>query len=358
MNTTIPTVPVGKEWHFSHSIGRRTHEHNESKLGMTGGFCSPMDVAISTENMIFVLSRGFGFSLEGYDGDIGNRIGKTTFDENHLGDFARHATTWPNSIAISAEGNIFCSDEYENAIYVFNTDRTYPFPEADPNGESIFRWGESGSRDGEFIGPTGLAFNKENNLYVVDSKNNRIQLFTDTGQFINTWGRGGNSYGEFQNPWGITVDSSGDVYVADWGNNRVQKFDPDGTHLLTFGESVDPASKLNHPAHVAVDSDGDVYVTDWGNCRVQIYEPDGELIAALYGDASDYSKAGLFVLERSALAGPVALDTIRKHPDIMMDFKSFGRPTGITVNKNNQIVIADARSRLQIYNKYTSKPPG
>ena len=339
-------VAGGRAWHYSHSIGRQTAEHNESKYGITGGFCSPMDLAISSEGIIFVLSRGFGYEIEGYFGDVGNRIGKTTIDENHFGDFARNGTTWPNSIAISSDGNIFCSDEYENTIYVFSPEEIYPFPEANEKGESILKWGISGSKLGEINGPTGLVFNKENDLYVVDSKNNRIQLFSDTGEFIKTWGNEGNSYGEFSNPWGIYIDCEDNIYVADWGNDRVQKFNSEGNHLLTFGEGDDPAGKLSRPAHVAVDNDGDVYITDWGNQRVQIFESNGQILTSLYGDATDYTKAGLYVLNRDS----DTMKSVNQNSNKKF-FEKFGRTTGISINKANQIVIADTRCRLQIYQK-------
>ena len=103
-----------------------------------------------------------------------------------------------------------------------------------------------------------------------------------------------------------------------------------------------------------MDSDGDVYITDWGNQRVQIFEPNGELLASLYGDATDYSKAGLYVLNRD----PEFMKVINQNSN-MKYFEKFGRPTGISINKQNQIIIADTRGRLQIYQKDNeySEPP-
>jgi DNA-binding beta-propeller fold protein YncE len=54
---------------------------------------------------------------------------------------------------------------------------------------------------------------------------NRIQEFTNTGDFIRSWGCFGIEDGAFIAPRGVAVQpSSGNVFVADWGNNRVQKF--------------------------------------------------------------------------------------------------------------------------------------
>ena len=345
------TSTKNKSWQFSHTIGRRTHEHNDSKLGKTGGSALPMDIAVDNENMIYILNRGFGYVVEGFDGDIGNRIGKTTIDENHIGDFARHAMTWPNSLAISSNGNIYCSDEYENSIYVFKSDQIYTFPTAEPKKEVILKWGEKGNNRAQFDGPTGLTFNTEGDLYVVDSGNNRIQIFSPQGNYISSWGKEGTEKGTFYKPWGITIDNKGNIYVADWGNNRVQKFDYNGQYISSIGTDGGPDQRLSHPAHVAVDKDGDIYISDWGNNRVQIFDCNGNFIRSLKGDATDFSKAALYVLERSALANTNAEDTLKQNPNLMDGFKEFGRPTGIAITKDNQIIIADSKSRLQVYNK-------
>ena len=351
----MTTSTIIKSWQFSHTIGRRTHEHNDSKLGKTGGCALPMDIAVDDENMIYILNRGFGYSVEGFDGDIGNRIGKTTIDEDHIGDFARHAMTWPNSLAISSDGKIYCSDEYENAIYVFKSDRIYTFPTADHENEVILKWGENGDNPGQFDGPTGLTFNTEGDLYVVDRGNNRVQIFSPKGSYISSWGKEGTEEGEFCNPWGISIDKQGNIYVADWGNNRVQIFDYKGQYISTLGTSGDANQRLSHPAHVAVDKDGDIYISDWGNKRVQIFDCDGNFIQSLKGDATDFSKAALYVLERAALANTMAKDTLKQKPNLMDGFKEFGRPTGIAISKDNQIIIADSKSRLQVYSKHIGR---
>ena len=273
------------------------------------------------------------------------RIGKTTIDEDHIGDFARKGFTWPVGIAVSTNGTIFCSDEYENAITSYDPDGIKNFPEFDPEGESLTRWGTQGSEPGHLNGPAGIEFDNEDNLLVVDKGNNRVQKFTKNGEYLIGWGKHGDGPGEFDEPWGITVDGTGDVYVADWGNDRVQKFSPDGTHIRTFGSSE--GDELDHPAGVAVDSDGDVYVTDWGNKRVQIYEQDGEIITALYGDVHDLSKAGEYILNRD----PEFKKTFNSVEHAMSSTSRFFRPCGITMAKDDRVVITDISGRLLVYDK-------
>ena len=69
----------------------------------------------------------------------------------------------------------------------------------------------------------------EGNVYVIDSSheghvNHRIKVFDLEGRFLREWGEWGDRDGEFKHPVGIAVDGGGNVYVADSGNHRVQVF--------------------------------------------------------------------------------------------------------------------------------------
>jgi DNA-binding beta-propeller fold protein YncE len=89
--------------------------------------------------------------------------------------------------------------------------------------------------DGSFRFPTGIAIDKDGNVYVADSWNNRIQKFTSDGTFITKWGSTGSGDGEFRFPTGIAIDKDGNVYVADFSNNRIQKFTSNGTFITQVG---------------------------------------------------------------------------------------------------------------------------
>ena len=133
------------------------------------------------------------------------------------------------------------------------------------------------SRDGELNGPNGLTFDEDDRLFVSDSHNHRVQIFTKDGQFISKWGQYGSDEGELNLPWGLALDKDHNVYVADWGNSRVQKFSDDGRHLATFGGPESGKGRLYRPSSVAVDSDGDVYVTDYDAHRLVVYELRAEI---------------------------------------------------------------------------------
>ncbi|MCP4403302.1 MAG: 6-bladed beta-propeller [bacterium] len=73
--------------------------------------------------------------------------------------------------------------------------------------------------------PAGVGIDKDDNVYVTEIGNNRIQVFDKDGNFITMWGRQGSGDGEFGNLHGIIVDKeTGWVYAADTANNRIQVF--------------------------------------------------------------------------------------------------------------------------------------
>ena len=225
----LTTSAAGRHWHFDRALGRRTGEE--------GGFNCPVAVAAAPDGILFVLSRGREVPNTVSDDDCPNRrIGKLTIDEEFIGDYARREFTWPAGIAVAHDGNVYCSDEYQNAIMTFSPDGPfYPHKKFNPDGERLATWGETGSRDGQLDGPAGIGFDADDNVYVADSRNHRVQMFTKGGRFLAAWGSYGSSDGKLSLPWGIAVDSTGDVYVADWGNDRVQKYGPDGAFIMSFG---------------------------------------------------------------------------------------------------------------------------
>ena len=94
------------------------------------------------------------------------------------------------------------------------------------------------------------------------------------------------------------------------------------------------------------DGDGDVYVSVWGIRRVEVYEPTGDVLTALYGDATSLSKAGEYIIRRD----PGTIKAYRQVKDYT-EMGRFMRPTGIEIDKNNHIIVADSCGRLQVYAK-------
>jgi len=140
----------------------------------------------------------------------------------------------------------------------------------DTNGDIIETFGESGTDDGHFDSPQGVAIDSTGNMYISDTNNHRIQILDSNGRFIRKWGGYGFGNGEFDRPLGIAVDGELNVYVSDH-SFRIQKFTAQGDWLSTFGGPGRLPGKLYYPTSLSVDDNGTVYVADSYNNRVQVF---------------------------------------------------------------------------------------
>lgn len=162
-------------------------------------------------------------------------------------------------------------DPYQNSIVSLTPDKFF---------------GQSGQLDGQFNSPRGIATAADGSIYVVDSRNNRIQHFSSDGTWLQSWGTyasvdaGAAPGGTFNEPWGIAIGPDGSVYVADTWNYRIQKFTADGKFITMWGKAGqgDTPEAFWGPRGLAVDAKGNVFVTDTGNKRVVVFTSSGKFI--------------------------------------------------------------------------------
>ena len=111
------------------------------------------------------------------------------------------------------------------------------------------------ARDGLFDGPTDVAWDPDDNIFVSDGYiNSRIAKMDKNGNWIKTWGSNGpggehanENPGQFRNPHNMQTDKQGNVYAGDRGNRRIQVFDKEGK-FLRFMHMTAPYDKKRHPA--------------------------------------------------------------------------------------------------------------
>ena len=116
-------------------------------------------------------------------------------------------------------------------------------------------FGKSGTANGQFSGARGIAVAPNSDVYIADSNNQRIQIFSRTGAFKGKWGSIGGDTGEFTNPADVAVASDGAVWVADDSNSRAQSFSATGGWKSTL-----TLPGLESARAIAVNADGDVYI--------------------------------------------------------------------------------------------------
>jgi hypothetical protein len=97
-----------------------------------------------------------------------------------------------------------------------------------------------GAEEGEnwemFSGIRALAFDKADNLYVLDGQNFRVLVFDARGKFVRQFGKKGGGPGELQAPLGLAVMTDGNIAVTDLANRGYVIYKPDGTYVrnVTF----------------------------------------------------------------------------------------------------------------------------
>ena len=166
---------------------------------------------------------------------------------------------YPTDVVIDRAGNYYVAEYGENdRIQVFS-----------PSGQWLRQWGGHGYEPGEFLRPRALAIDAKDQIYVADSCNHRIQVFDTSGKLLRAWGTRGDRLGEMSYPFDVALGPDGSVYVCEYGNQRVQKFRPDGRPLGVWGGPGRGPGGLNNPWALAVDRRGSVSVIDSNNHRVQ-----------------------------------------------------------------------------------------
>ncbi len=138
-----------------------------------------------------------------------------------------------------------------------------------PDGQFVLQWGGHGSAPGQFIRPQSLALDEQENLWVADACNHRIQVFDRQGRLLRYWGEEGSGVGELYYPYDLALGPDDTVYVVEWGNDRVQKFTRDGRSLGLWGARGRAEGQLANPWALVRDSRGRLHVLDTENHRVQ-----------------------------------------------------------------------------------------
>lgn len=184
----------------------------------------------------------------------------------------------PGGLAIDAENRfLYVADAELDQVLVYD---------ADPPYKLLRKIGTTGKEHslttpGDFGRPSNVAVDQENNLYVSDTLNNRVQVFDAEGNFIRTFGKAGDGPGDFARPKGIAIDGDGHVWVADGMQNRVQVFTPEGKLLIWMGESGKLPGQFRALAGLAIDKKNRVFTSEQYPGRVQMFQyiDDAEAIA-------------------------------------------------------------------------------
>lgn len=175
----------------------------------------------------------------------------------------------PGGVAVADNGDIFIADFYNQRIQHLSS-----------TGDFIRQWGTTGEVGiiaGQMNYPTDVALAADGTLFVADGFNDRVQVFSSQGDFVTKWGGPwginikGPYNGWFQTVSSIDVSGNDQVFTADFHNNRVQIFSTSGEFINSFGEAGDGAGEFDRVVAIATDGDK-VFVADFGHNRIQKWQ--------------------------------------------------------------------------------------
>jgi len=177
-----------------------------------------------------------------------------------------------SGIAVDKKGYLYVADT--------NLDRIQKLK---LNGEFVLQFGKYGTGNGYLNSPWGMLFSQSELLFVCDSGNHRMQVFQND-KFCYCFGQCGTKPGNFQNPNDVAINNNEDqLFITEWMNHRVQMFTPKGQFLKVFGNFTDVPFKLNNPDGIHYTSDGHLLISSYANQLVLVFKEDGKFITAIEG---------------------------------------------------------------------------
>jgi DNA-binding beta-propeller fold protein YncE len=186
----------------------------------------------------------------------------------------------PIALAIGPRGNLYVTDTSQVVAVI------------SPHGKVLRRWGRAGKGPGQFrfegLDPTdpsdihaSIAVDPDGRVYVSDSGNNRVEVFSATGAFIRQFGRFGSAEGQFLTPFDLAADASGNVYVVDDQSGTVSKFSPAGDFAWRIGGfSAEDPDLIGHEHLASIDTHGRVVMTNDDTGRVLYVDAKGHKVDA------------------------------------------------------------------------------
>jgi DNA-binding beta-propeller fold protein YncE len=195
-------------------------------------------VAVNSKGHVFVFNRGnttgpaFGAAaaqlLEfGPDGKYVREIGKNLY-----------AWAYAHTVRIDPADNIWAVDKGSDMVIKFNpegrvtmvfgrkkeaSDEAVPWTRVTPPRPPV---------DGQFRQPTDVTWDRQGDIFISDGYiNSRVAKFDKNGDWVKSFGEPGTQSGQFDIPHSIASDANDNIYVADRGNFRIQVFDKDGKFL-------------------------------------------------------------------------------------------------------------------------------
>lgn len=259
--------------------------NGDGKAAIETDLSEPINVFIDNTGNLFIVERSSrirvvngntqiirtvaGVGLAGFSGDGG------------LATKARLNS--PSAIVVDASGNLFIADTLNNRIRRIDS-TSGNISTLAGNGQKGFSGDGAIATSASLASPIGLALDNNNNLLIVDD-NNRIRSI-NLGSGIITTIAGNGKVGfkgdgktakkaNLNFPKTIMVDKDNNIFLADTLNNRIRRIDSASGIITTIvGNGMDAyagdnglatKASLSMPTHIAIDKQGNLFIADKKN---------------------------------------------------------------------------------------------
>jgi sugar lactone lactonase YvrE len=296
----------------------------ENGAALSASFSDPFGIAVDKGGNVIVADGGQCNQIRRVttDGKVETIAG--SIEGFADGDALRAQFNTPSGIAIDRNGNIIIADTSNNRIRKLSADGSKVSTIAG-NGVAGLKDGPSG--EAQFDGPIDVAVDDHGTIFVADAYTDSIRKVSTDGVVTTVAGGGSPGYSDgpaasalFDTPSGVTVDKDGNVFVADTGNHAIRKIKPSGEVSTVAGPSDTPEVevRLNHPVGIRVTHDGFLLVSDEGS---------GKIIRITPEEAKDQYSG-----------------SVPGFSDGEESNARFNGPTGIAIDRQGVLYVADSQN--------------
>ena len=224
----------------------------------------------------------------------------------------QYSFSQPSDVVVGTNGRVYVLDGVNNKVKVFNLE-----------GTSLFSFGGMGKGKGKFNFPLGIGIDEDNHIYVADSGNHMVQIFSSDGAYLSQFATDTNREGNKpSDPTDVVINSSlKRCYVVDNDNHWIFFYDLEkGKPLKTIGTMGMEKMEFRFPFLLDIDQKGNLYIVEVINTRVKVLDPEGNYLTTIGGWGVEKGE--------------------------------FYRPKGVAVDSKNRVFVSDSYlGIIQVFNQ-------